>query len=160
MAYTPFKMKGPSLYRTSPAKASPEAKTLTLEEKIKKYPKAANLLKAVPNKEAYDKLSDADKKGFDKAAKKAGLPQKQVLASAEKPKGNTESPAKNYKNPQDYKVFNFGNKPTPAKQKETYGGRDKKKVKKELSKHRKNIDKATTSKDKAKHSKKYYSTMF
>tara|TARA_R100000458_G_C8160151_1_gene164549 strand:+ start:186 stop:605 length:420 start_codon:yes stop_codon:yes gene_type:complete len=139
MAYTPFKMKGPSLYRTSPAKASPEAKTLTLEEKIKKYPKAANLLKAVPNKEAYDKLSDIDKKGFDKAAKKAGLPQKQVLASAEKPKGNTES---------------------PAKQKETYGGRDKKKVKKELSKHRKNIDKATTEKDKAKHSKKYYNTMF
>jgi len=26
-----------------------------------------------------------------------------------------ESPAKNYKNPQDYKVFNMGNKPTPVK---------------------------------------------
>ena len=25
------------------------------------------------------------------------------------------SPAKNYKNPQDYKVFNMGNKPTPVK---------------------------------------------
>tara|TARA_R100000458_G_C8159599_1_gene164201 strand:+ start:165 stop:710 length:546 start_codon:yes stop_codon:yes gene_type:complete len=38
--------------------------------------KAQNLLKAVPNKEAYDKLSDTDKKGFDKAAKKANLPMK------------------------------------------------------------------------------------
>ena len=26
-----------------------------------------------------------------------------------------ESPAKNYKNPQDYKVFNMGNEPTPVK---------------------------------------------
>jgi len=26
---------------------------------------------------------------------------------------NMASPYKNYKNPQDYKVFNFGNKPTP-----------------------------------------------
>jgi len=26
-----------------------------------------------------------------------------------------QSPAKNYKNPQDYKVFNMGNKPTPVK---------------------------------------------
>tara|TARA_R110002020_G_scaffold224_9_gene1109 strand:- start:864 stop:1169 length:306 start_codon:yes stop_codon:yes gene_type:complete len=26
-----------------------------------------------------------------------------------------KSPYKNYKNPQDYKVFNFGNKPTPMK---------------------------------------------
>ena len=26
-----------------------------------------------------------------------------------------KSPYKNYKNPQDYKVFNFGNKPTPVK---------------------------------------------
>ena len=30
------------------------------------------------------------------------------------------SPAKNYKNPQDYKVFNFGNKPTPVKNKKKY----------------------------------------
>jgi hypothetical protein len=52
----------------------------------------------------------------------------------------------------------FGN--SPVKQKETYGGKNKKEVKKELSKHRKNIDKSTTSKKKAEHSKKYYSTMF
>ena len=37
---------------------------------------AKNLLKAVPNKKAYDKLSDIDKKGFNKAARKAGLPTK------------------------------------------------------------------------------------
>tara|TARA_R110002020_G_scaffold374044_2_gene585476 strand:+ start:199 stop:759 length:561 start_codon:yes stop_codon:yes gene_type:complete len=29
------------------------------------------------------------------------------------------SPMKNYKNPQDYKVFNMGNEPTPMKQEET-----------------------------------------
>jgi len=28
------------------------------------------------------------------------------------------TPVKNYENPQDYKVFNMGNKPTPVKQKE------------------------------------------
>ena len=41
---------------------------------------AKNLLKAVPNKKAYDKLSDIDKKGFDKAARKAGLPTKNVAS--------------------------------------------------------------------------------
>jgi hypothetical protein len=30
-------------------------------------------------------------------------------------KEKKKSPTKNYKNPQDYKVFNFGNKPTPVK---------------------------------------------
>ena len=54
-----------------PKKKSPTKKTK------KEYSKEAqNLLKAVPNEKAYNKLSDADKKGFDKAAKKAGLPQK------------------------------------------------------------------------------------
>ena len=38
---------------------------------------AANLLAVVPNKEAYDKLSDADKAGFDAAAK-GNLPTKRV----------------------------------------------------------------------------------
>jgi len=38
--------------------------------------KAKNLLKAVPNKKAYDKLSDTDKKSFNIAAKKYGLPMK------------------------------------------------------------------------------------
>lgn len=39
-----------------------------------------NLLKVVPNEEAYNKLSDIDKIGFDKAAKKAGLPTKPTVA--------------------------------------------------------------------------------
>ena len=38
--------------------------------------KAQNLLKAVPNKDEYNKLSDVDKQGFDKAAEKYGLPTK------------------------------------------------------------------------------------
>lgn len=33
---------------------------------------------------------------------------------------NKKSPAKNYKNPQDYKVFNMGNKPTPVKKHKKY----------------------------------------
>ena len=37
---------------------------------------AKNLLKVVPNKEAYDKLSKEDKEGFDLAAKEYGLPHK------------------------------------------------------------------------------------
>ena len=67
----PFKMKGYSYPGKSPIK-------LTDEEK------RANLLKAVPNKEAYDKLSPEDQKGFDEAANKAGFRTK-------------KSPAKNYK---------------------------------------------------------------
>ena len=42
---------------------------------------AKNLLKAVPNKKAYEKLSTEDKKGFNKAAKKAGLPTKNVTSA-------------------------------------------------------------------------------
>jgi hypothetical protein len=44
-------------------------------------------------------------------------------ATTTKPKGKEqsgESPAKNYKNPQDYKVFNMGNKPTPVKKHKKY----------------------------------------
>jgi len=62
-----YKMRGFSYPGESPIK-------LTDEER------RANLLKAVPNKEAYDKLSDPDKKGFDEAAKKAGLPTKKSPA--------------------------------------------------------------------------------
>ena len=50
------------MMKKSPAKAMSKA--------------AKNLLKAVPNKAAYDKLSPEDRRGFDKAAKKAGLPTK------------------------------------------------------------------------------------
>lgn len=60
--YSPYKMKGSPMSRNfgiSPMKKSTGAK---------------NLLKAVPNETAYNKLSDENKKGFDKAAKKAGLP--------------------------------------------------------------------------------------
>ena len=68
MSDTPFKMKGSSLYgygNSSPAKATNEEKQ-------------ANLLKAVPNKEAYDKLSDIDKKNFDATGAKVGLPTKEA----------------------------------------------------------------------------------
>ena len=54
-----------------------------IESIMKKSPaknKAKNLLKAVPNKAAFDKLSPEDKKGFTKAAKKAGLPTKKATA--------------------------------------------------------------------------------
>ena len=43
--------------------------------------KSKRLLKAVPNKAAFDKLSPEDKKGFTKAAKKAGLPTKNVASA-------------------------------------------------------------------------------
>ncbi len=65
---SPFAMKGFTGFGNSPVKAKTDA--------------AKNLLKAVPNKKAYDKLSDIEKKGFDKAAKKAGLPTKKSPAKA------------------------------------------------------------------------------
>ena len=47
--------------------------------KKKEYSKEAkNLLKAVPDKNAYDKLDKTSKAGFDKAAKKYGLPTKRA----------------------------------------------------------------------------------
>jgi hypothetical protein len=62
-----FKMNGFPTHRgTSMAKQTTEA--------------AKNLLKAVPNEDAYNKLSDIDKEGFDVAAKKAGLPTKTTIA--------------------------------------------------------------------------------
>jgi len=63
---TPYKMKGFSGYGNSPMKTN----------EVTNAEKRANLLKVVPNQEAYDKLSEADKKGFDKAGRAAGLPQK------------------------------------------------------------------------------------
>jgi len=45
--------------------------------KNKEYSKEAqNLLKAVPNEAAYNKLNEKSKASFDKAAKKYGLPTK------------------------------------------------------------------------------------
>ena len=62
-----FKMSGfPTQRGTTTAKQTTEA--------------AKNLLKAVPNEGAYNKLSDIDKKGFDVAAKKAGLPMEKTIA--------------------------------------------------------------------------------
>ena len=58
----------------SPAPYASPAKN----KNVSKAEKRANLLKAVPNEEAYDKLSDINKKGFDKAGKAAGLPQKKA----------------------------------------------------------------------------------
>jgi hypothetical protein len=66
MSRTPFKMKGYSYPGTSPVKKG-EATTPYSQE-------AQNLLRAVPNEEAFNKLSEVDQKGFVKAAKKAGLP--------------------------------------------------------------------------------------
>ena len=63
-------------------KAAMAEKAAGKKSPAKKKSKAAkNLLKAVPNKAAYNKLSSEDKKGFDKAAKKAGLPTKNVASA-------------------------------------------------------------------------------
>ena len=53
--------------KKSPTKAKTEA--------------AKRLLKAVPNQAAYDKLSAIEKKEFNKAAKKAKLPMKNVASA-------------------------------------------------------------------------------
>ena len=63
---------------------------------------------------SYEKVKDKykDKGGYDQYVKDA----EDWWAEEEKKK----SPVKNYKNPQDYKVFNYGNKPTPVKNKKKY----------------------------------------
>jgi hypothetical protein len=60
------------------AKQSKQIESIMKKSPAKNKNKAKNLLKAVPNKAAYDKLSPEDKKAFNKAAKKAGLPTKKV----------------------------------------------------------------------------------
>jgi len=58
------------MMKKSPAKAKTEA--------------AKRLLKAVPNQAAYNKLSDIEKKEFNKAAKKAKLPMKRSATKMKK----------------------------------------------------------------------------
>ena len=55
----------------------------------KKEKPYANLLKAVPNEEAYNKLSEEDKKGFDRAMKKAGGPMKPAPTTFQMRSGNS-----------------------------------------------------------------------
>jgi hypothetical protein len=74
------KMMGISPVKKAPSKAE-------LARKLGYSEKAENLLKAVPNKAAYDKLSPQDKIAFDKAAKRAGLPTKKSPASKKKFRG-------------------------------------------------------------------------
>ena len=46
--------------------------------------------------------------------------QEKILASDSPMDMYGKSPVKNYKNPQDYKVFNMGNKPTPVQKHKKY----------------------------------------
>jgi len=77
----------PAKMYSSPAKKHGKKHATTNAEK------RANLLKAVPNEDAYNKLSDTDKKGFDAAGKKAGFPQKKSPAKLHK-KGKDDTKAK------------------------------------------------------------------
>ena len=114
-AYTP-----PSDKKTTPETTpdtapdtAPETKkkasltTGAYKEKSTARAKSVGKEKLPTYKSAYDKVKDKykDKGGY-----------KQFITDAEKYwKDKESSPAKNYKNPQDYKVFNYGNKPTPVK---------------------------------------------
>ena len=90
MNKSPYKMKGKSpMMKALIGKQSnlpAELKAKILASPAKKKNPGENLLKAVPNKEAYDKLSEENKKGFDKAAKKAGLPTKKSPVAGKKSK--------------------------------------------------------------------------
>jgi len=71
---TPFKMKAG---KEGPMKKNFRSALLkkgTTQKERNAMTPAERLLAVVPDKAAYNKLSDADKKGFDKAGKKAGLP--------------------------------------------------------------------------------------
>ena len=56
------------------------------------------------------------KEGKEKIMASDANPEFKAAIAKESPMDmQKKSPAKNYKNPQDYKVFNMGNKPTPVK---------------------------------------------
>ena len=72
---------------------------------------------------AYGKKSAAkmkDLSGDGKITKKDVLIGRGVIKKDSPAKAYKKSPVKNYKNPQDYKVFNMGNKPTPVKKHKKY----------------------------------------
>ena len=87
---TPAKMYG----KKSPNKFNAGLKKASAEGKLDENPKFKAAVDASPAKKY-----------------KSAAQRKAVHAS----KNEKASPAKNYKNPQDYKVFNMGNKPTPVK---------------------------------------------
>ena len=85
--YKVFNMGNPVKFNDPLRKASAEGKLPPKFKKAvdnaplkkKKFSKEAqNLLKRVPNKKAYNKLSKQDQIEFDKAAKKYGLPTKKA----------------------------------------------------------------------------------
>ena len=69
--------------KSSPAKSKTEA--------------AKRLLKAVPNQKAYDKLSDLEKKSFNRAAKKAKLPMKKSPVKNNEPRKTTKGKGRNFR---------------------------------------------------------------
>ena len=87
---SPAKMYG----KKSPTKFNKGLKAAAAAGKLDKNPKFKAAVDASPAKKY-----------------KSAAQRKAVHAS----KNEKASPAKNYKNPQDYKVFNMGNKPTPVK---------------------------------------------
>ena len=88
---TKLKMKSASVYAVGHKKGGKSLSIKTnIDGTVKRKSKAKpNLLKAVPNKAAFDKLSSEDKKGFTKAAKKAGLPTKNVASALKMKKSPT-----------------------------------------------------------------------
>jgi len=92
------------------------------DEEMGKYP--------LNKSERINDLEDRAEFARSDAEEAEGAKKKQHLANAKKLQHEADiirnrkspgkmhgkkSPAKNYKNPQDYKVFNMGNKPTPVK---------------------------------------------
>ena len=80
MAKSPYKMKAGKEGPMKKNFRSALLKKETTQAERDKMTPAQRLLAVVPNQEAYDKLKDSEKKGFDKAAKAAGLPQKKIKA--------------------------------------------------------------------------------
>ena len=81
IANSPVDMHSPVKKYKSAAqrKAVHASKAERSPNKNKEYSKEAkNLLKAVPDKAAYDKLDKTSREGFDKAARKYGLPTKRA----------------------------------------------------------------------------------
>ena len=82
-----------------------------LPGKIDKMPKGKKMTKKKTNKSPFE----AAKPDYPDIDGDGNTTESMKKAAADK-----KSPMKNYKNPQDYKAFNMGNKPTPVKKHKKY----------------------------------------
>tara|TARA_R100000995_G_scaffold69792_1_gene38373 strand:- start:1472 stop:2050 length:579 start_codon:yes stop_codon:yes gene_type:complete len=104
----------------SDAQAEYETDKKLYDKYMKDKAKKDSMKKKKAEKKGEDR-PDPTYEGTDEFRKEEDIPKEEFeKRGLKKPKKKKSSPNKNYKNPQDYKVFNMGNKPTPVKKHKKY----------------------------------------